>query len=80
MIFQDLPIQLYLLRSDDYSSNVNKSTLKAVLLNKVIVGKGCKMTHDNTTLTAPPPGYDSVRLFNPVMGVLCLTFRFLGTS
>ena len=49
-------------RSDDYSANANKSPLKAILLNKVIVGKGCKMTHDNTTLTAPPAGYDSVSL------------------
>lgn len=32
------------------------------MLNKVVVGKGCKMTHDNTTLKAPPPGYDSVRI------------------
>ena len=47
-------------RSDDYSDNVTKSNLKAILLNKVVVGKGCKMTHDNTTLTAPPAGYDSV--------------------
>jgi hypothetical protein len=32
-----------------------------MLLNKVIVGKGCKMMQDFTTLTGPPPGYDSVR-------------------
>jgi len=31
-----------------------------MLLNKVVVGKGYKMTHDNTKLTAAPPGYDSV--------------------
>lgn len=49
-----------MIRSDDYSSNTNTSSLKAILLNKVVVGKGCKMTHDNTTLTAPPAGYDSV--------------------
>ncbi|KAH8112677.1 hypothetical protein DFH11DRAFT_1784149, partial [Phellopilus nigrolimitatus] len=47
-------------KSDDYSDNMNKSPLKAILLNKVVVGKGCKMTQDNTTLTAPPTGYDSV--------------------
>jgi len=29
-----------------------------MLLNKVVVGKGYKMTTDNTTLTEPPPGYD----------------------
>jgi hypothetical protein len=34
--------------------------LKAVLLNKVVVGKGKKLMYDDTTLTAPPPGYDSV--------------------
>jgi len=47
-------------KSNDYSQNDCKSPLKAILLNKVIVGKGCKLTHDNTTLTAPPAGYDSV--------------------
>ena len=31
-----------------------------MLLNKVVVGKGYKMTVDSTTLTAPPTGYDSV--------------------
>lgn len=48
-------------RSNDYSSNDCKSSLKAMLLNKVIVGKGCKMLHDNTSLQAPPAGFDSVR-------------------
>ncbi|KAJ7472738.1 hypothetical protein FB451DRAFT_1469698 [Mycena latifolia] len=47
-------------KSNDYSHNDCTSTLKAILLNKVIVGKGCKLTHDNTSLTAPPAGYDSV--------------------
>ncbi|OAX41486.1 ADP-ribosylation [Rhizopogon vinicolor AM-OR11-026] len=47
-------------KSNDYSSNVNPSGLKAMLLNKVVVGKGYKMTQDNTSLTAPPSGYDSV--------------------
>ncbi|KAF9243539.1 ADP-ribosylation [Melanogaster broomeanus] len=47
-------------KSNDYSSNVKPSNQKAILLNKVIVGKGYKMTQDNTSLTAPPPGYDSV--------------------
>jgi hypothetical protein len=31
-----------------------------MLLNKVVVGKGYKMTQDNTSLTAPPSGHDSV--------------------
>ena len=51
-------------KSNDYSSNVKPSKQKAILLNKVVVGKGYKMTQDNTKLTAPPPGYDSVCLHN----------------
>ncbi|KAJ8693295.1 hypothetical protein PTI98_010529 [Pleurotus ostreatus] len=47
-------------KSNDYSSNDCKSSLKAMLLNKVVVGKGCKMLHDNTSLQAPPAGFDSV--------------------
>ncbi|KAI6025841.1 ADP-ribosylation [Pisolithus orientalis] len=47
-------------KSNDYSNNVKPSKLKAVLLNKVVVGRGYKMMQDNTSLTAPPPGYDSV--------------------
>ncbi|KAH0833182.1 ADP-ribosylation [Lanmaoa asiatica] len=47
-------------KSNDYSSNVKPSRQKAILLNKVVVGKGYKMTQDNTKLTGPPPGYDSV--------------------
>ena len=31
-----------------------------MLLNKVVVGKGYKMTVNNTSLTGPPAGYDSV--------------------
>lgn len=31
-----------------------------MLLNKVIVGKGCKLHKDNETLKAPPRGFDSV--------------------
>jgi hypothetical protein len=38
-----------------------------MLLNKVVVGKGYKMTQDNPSLTAPPTGYDSV----------CILSRFL---
>ncbi|KAF7312710.1 PARP catalytic domain-containing protein [Mycena indigotica] len=47
-------------KSNDYSHNECSSNLKAILLNKVIVGRGCKLTHDNVALTAPPTGYDSV--------------------
>jgi hypothetical protein len=38
--------------------------LKAVLLNNVVVGKGCKLLQNNETLTAPPAGYDSVGKIN----------------
>ena len=49
-------------KSDDYASNSGKtsSSNKAILLNKVVVGKGYKVTENATTMTAPPPGYDSV--------------------
>jgi len=47
-------------KSNDYSSNKSSSPLKAILLNKVVVGKGYKVTENNTSLTAPPSGYDSV--------------------
>ncbi|KAI5116798.1 hypothetical protein M0805_001800 [Coniferiporia weirii] len=48
-------------KSDHFSKNVNfTSPLKAILLNKVVVGKGCKMLKDDNTLVAPPAGYDSV--------------------
>lgn len=48
-------------KANDYSRNSPQSSnLKALLLSKVVVGKGCKMKHDNPTLTAPPAGFDSV--------------------
>jgi len=48
-------------KSNDYSQNTDPSAkLKAILLNKVVVGKGYKLTVDNTSLTAPPTGFDSV--------------------
>lgn len=58
-------------KSNDYSNNVKPSRQKAILLNKVVVGKGCKMAQDNTKLTAPPPGYDSVCLqyFSCLLGL-----------
>ena len=46
-------------KSDDYASNTGKSSSKAMLLNKVVVGNGCKMTENSDKLTSPPPGYDS---------------------
>jgi hypothetical protein len=54
-------------RSNDYSKNIGvNSEWKALLLNKVIVGKGKKLTKDDTSLTQPPPGYDSVSFHCPV--------------
>ncbi|RDB29283.1 Poly [ADP-ribose] polymerase 3 [Hypsizygus marmoreus] len=47
-------------KSNDYASCDAPSKLTAILLSKVVVGKGCKMMNDSTTLVAPPPGYDSV--------------------
>jgi len=47
-------------KSNDYAKNHCTSNLKAILLNKVVVGKGYKTVRDNRTLTRPPPGYDSV--------------------
>jgi hypothetical protein len=50
-----------------------------MLLNKVVVGKGCKMLQDFTTLTGPPPGYDSVRTHvHDVYGVLNINFIGAG--
>lgn len=48
-------------KSNDYSSNLGiTSTWKALLLNKVVVGNGKKLVNDNTSLTEPPAGFDSV--------------------
>ncbi|KAG6331006.1 hypothetical protein ID866_8086, partial [Astraeus odoratus] len=46
-------------KSNGYSSNGTHSNLKAILLNKVVVGRGHKMTYSGLGLTAPPSGYDS---------------------
>ena len=47
-------------RSNDYSRNDCTSNWKAILLNKVVVGKVYKMADDDPTMTGPPVGYDSV--------------------
>lgn len=48
-------------KSDDYACDATaQSSLKSMILAKVVVGRGCKMRYDDTTLTAPPLGYDSV--------------------
>ena len=60
-------------RSNDYSKNMGiNSEWKALLLNKVVVGNGLKLSQNNTALTEPPSGYDSVSvlLAYPLAGVL----------
>ncbi|KAG8829829.1 hypothetical protein FRC17_005946 [Serendipita sp. 399] len=47
-------------KSDSYTANKSPSPYKAMLLAKVVVGRGYKMTRDATTLTAPPTNYHSV--------------------
>lgn len=47
-------------KSDHFSFNGSPSSWKAMLLNKVAVGFGFKMTSGNTHLKEPPSGYDSV--------------------
>ncbi|KAL1666938.1 hypothetical protein GGF50DRAFT_125280 [Schizophyllum commune] len=49
-------------KANDYSMNAGDtpSTCKAILLTKVVVGRGHKMLHDKTDLTEPPVGHDSV--------------------
>lgn len=48
-------------KSNDYSKNVGiDSELKALLLNKVVVGNGKKLIKTDTSLTAPPAGFDSI--------------------
>ena len=60
-------IAVFFDRSNDYSRNEGiTSSWKALLLNKVVVGRGMKLTNDNTALTEPPPGYDSVSVFGLV--------------
>jgi hypothetical protein len=47
--------------SNGYSRNMGvSSNWKALLLNKVVVGNGKKLTQIDTTIIGPPPGYDSV--------------------
>jgi len=47
-------------KSNVYSRNGCVSSWKAMLLNKVVVGRGYKVTTNKTSLTEPPAGYDSV--------------------
>lgn len=57
-------IEALAFRSNDYSRNDGSdSDWKALLLNKVVVGNGMKLIRDDTSLTKPPAGYDSVSFF-----------------
>ncbi|KAL1740194.1 hypothetical protein HDZ31DRAFT_47990, partial [Schizophyllum fasciatum] len=49
-------------KANDYSANVGDtpSLWKAVLLTKVVVGRGHKMLYNKPDMTAPPAGHDSV--------------------
>lgn len=52
-------------KSNDYSQSLGVSSMKAMLLNKVVVGRGEKLIQDSPNLTAPPTaGYDSVCYFH----------------
>ncbi|KAG9022489.1 hypothetical protein FS842_006149 [Serendipita sp. 407] len=54
-------------KSDSYSTNGSTSSYKAIIMTKVVVGRGYKMTQNAQTLTAPPTGFHSV-LGEPVQG------------
>ncbi|KAG8791390.1 hypothetical protein FRC16_000430, partial [Serendipita sp. 398] len=47
-------------KSESYTTNKTPSPYKAMLMAKVVVGRGYKMTQDDTTRTAAPAGYHSV--------------------
>jgi hypothetical protein len=47
-------------KSDTYSRNTCPSPYKSMMLNKVAVGKGYKLTAFQPSIKGPPPGYDAV--------------------
>lgn len=48
--------------ADDYVSNLSKqSSLRVMLLSRVVVGRPYKRYRNATDFVAPPQGYDSVR-------------------
>ncbi|KAF9783095.1 hypothetical protein BJ322DRAFT_1008547 [Thelephora terrestris] len=55
--------------SNGYSKNLTASTLKAVLLVYVVVGKAKKIASNQAAVTQPPAGYDSV-IAEPATGFL----------
>lgn len=74
-------IEALTFRSNDYSKNDGvTSDWKALLLNKVVVGTGKKMTRDDATLTKAPLGYDSVRIPGPVFLMATLIRRWVRFS
>ncbi|GJE95772.1 hypothetical protein PsYK624_119590 [Phanerochaete sordida] len=47
-------------KSYDYIKEYGGSPYHAMILSEVIMGKACKVTHKDHSLTEAPPGYDSV--------------------
>ncbi|GJE95779.1 PARP catalytic domain-containing protein [Phanerochaete sordida] len=47
-------------KSFDYIKNLGGSPHLAMILTEVVMGKACKITQEDNTLTKPPKGYDSV--------------------
>ncbi|PVF94288.1 ADP-ribosylation [Serendipita vermifera] len=47
-------------KANSYSTNSTMTPFKAVLLNKVVVGKGKKLYFGDSSLDGAPPGYDSI--------------------
>jgi len=56
----DTQVQVHI-EADDYASNESKNaTYRALLVNRVVVGKANRRRRNAQHLTAPPPGYQSV--------------------
>jgi hypothetical protein len=51
----------FFLRADDYSKNLKNPSRKALLLVYVTIGNAAKYTSNETSLTRPPVGFDSVQ-------------------
>ena len=68
VVEQTSDVEIFTFRSNDYSKNLGiNSEWKALLLNKVVVGNGMRMIQNDTSLTKPPAGYDSVSVFGSVL-------------
>jgi hypothetical protein len=56
-------LDLSLLEADDYVCNVSeKASLRAMLVNRVVVGKPLLRRFNATNLSEPPCGHHSVRM------------------